>query len=92
MHTILINFHRIYLKLIPLSDLLEDYLQPLRQLPRQHHSPALRGPYHVILDIIDRMTCSPNWAHAQLVACLFAFGEPVFIHPASWVVFNGASL
>ncbi len=42
----------------------------------------------MILEIIDRMTRSFNWAHAQLIPCLFAFGEPVFIHPASWVVFN----
>src|SRR4030042_2235604 len=88
MHMILIDFHRVYLKLIPLSDLLKGYLQPLCQIPPQYYFPVLRGPYHVILQIINRMTCSFNWAHAQLIPCLFAFGEPVFIHPASWVVFN----
>jgi hypothetical protein len=29
-----------------------------------------------------------NRAHAQRISFFIAFGEPVFIHPASWVVFN----
>jgi hypothetical protein len=36
----------------------------------------------MILQIIDRMTRSFYWAHARLIACLIAFGEPVFIRPA----------
>jgi len=88
MHMILIHLHRINLKFIPLRYLCEACLQPLCQIPLQYHLPLLRGPYHVILEIVNRVTCSSNWAHAQLIPCLFAFGEPVFIRPASWVVFN----
>jgi hypothetical protein len=42
----------------------------------------------MILEIIDSMPGPFNRAHAQRISCFIAFGEPVFIHPASWVVFN----
>jgi hypothetical protein len=76
-----------YLKLIPLSDLLKSYLKFPSQALRQHYLPVLRDPCHLILQIVNRVTRTPTWAHAQLIG-FFASGEPVFIHSASWVVFN----
>jgi hypothetical protein len=37
----------------------------------------------VILKIVYSISGSFNWAHAQRISCFIAFGEPVFIHPAS---------
>ena len=82
MYMIIFYFHRIYLKLIPLGYLLKDYLKPFRQIPLQYHLPIFRNPYYVILEIIDRMTCSLNRAHARVIPRFIAFGDPVFIRLA----------
>jgi hypothetical protein len=65
MHMILIHLHRIYVKLVPFRYFLKGRLQPLCQFTPQYHLPVLRGPHHMILEVVDRMTRSFNWAHAQ---------------------------
>ena len=82
MDMIIFYLHRIYLKLIPLGYLLKDHLKPFGQIPLQYHLAILGNPYHMILEIIDRMTCSLNRAHARVIPCFIAFGDPVFIRSA----------
>jgi len=82
MHMIIFYFHRIYLKLIPFGYLLKDHLKSFRQIPLQYHLAIFRNPYYVILEIIDRMTCSLDRAHARVIPCFIAFGDPVFIRSA----------
>ena len=82
MDMIIFHLHRIYLKLIPLGYLLKDHLKPSRQIPLQYHLPILGNPYDMILQIIDRMTGSLNRAHARVIPCFIAFGDPVFIRSA----------
>jgi len=82
MDMIILHLHRIYLKTIPLGYFLEGCLKPFCQFIPQYHLPIFGNPYHMIFQIIDRMTRSFYWAHARLIACFIAFGEPVFIRPA----------
>ncbi len=88
MNMILFYFHRIYFKLIPVCNLVKYLFEPLRQTTLQYQLAILGNPNQMILEIIDSMPATFNRADAQRISCFLAFGEPVFIHPASWVVFN----
>ncbi|MFQ6127149.1 MAG: hypothetical protein ACE5R6_21440 [Candidatus Heimdallarchaeota archaeon] len=43
----------------------------------------------IIFEIIDIMPGSSHRAHASRTIIFIALSEPVFVHPTSWVVFNG---
>ena len=82
MDMIILDLHRIYLKVVPFGYLLKRLLNSFCQITPQYHLAIFGNPYHMILQIIDRMACSSYWAHAQLISCLIASAEPVFIRPA----------
>lgn len=75
MHMIILHLHRIYLKFIPFGYLLKGPFNTFYQRTSQYHLPIFRNPYHMIFEIIDRMTCSFGWAHAQLISCSIAFPD-----------------
>jgi hypothetical protein len=62
---------------------LKYLFKSLCQTTLQYQLSIFGDPNKMILKIIDSMPGSFYWAHAQRISCFIAFGEPVFIHPAS---------
>lgn len=83
MNVILFYFHRIYLKLVPRSNLLEYLLKPLCQTTLQYQFLIFGKSNHIILEIIDNMSGSLDRAHAQCTSRLVAFG--IFHKPLAQV-------
>jgi hypothetical protein len=56
-------FHRIDLKFVLLCDLVKYLFQSLRHSIVEQLLPILWNPYEMILQIIDAMLTSSQWAH-----------------------------
>jgi len=66
-HVILHDFHRIYPKLILLSNSLKHLFQVRRHFPAQHVLPVLRYPHQVIFQIIYGVL-RPSYSHAAFIS------------------------
>jgi len=81
MDMIILQLHRIYLKLIPLGYLRKYFSHSFGQIPFQNHLTVFGNPYHMIFQIVDRMACSFYRAHAVLIPCFIA--SRTCFHPPS---------
>ena len=81
MDMIILQLHRIYLKLVPLGYFLKTHLKPFCQFTSQYHLSIFGNPYHMIFQILDRMACSFYQAHAVLIPCFIA--SRTCFHPPS---------
>lgn len=63
MHVIIHYFHCIYLKFVSFCDLAKYFFQSLRHSIIEQLLPIFRYPNKMILQIIDTMFASSQWAH-----------------------------
>lgn len=64
MHMIIHCFHRIYFKFISLCDLTKYLFQPRRHSIAKQLLSIFWYPYKMILQIVDAMLASSQWAHS----------------------------
>jgi hypothetical protein len=63
MHMIIHYFHRVYFQIVLLGYLLKYFLQSIRHPIIEQFLSIFRNPYKMVLQVIDTMSASFQWAH-----------------------------